>query len=219
VRPDVPSVPDRLSDAAQSALACAHAEAGRLGHQRVGTEHLLLGLLAAPPSPSARALEAAGVTLEAARDKVAEAGAGKARGSGTTGEPTLTSRAERALARAARASLQRPDAQVSTEDLLSAVLDVEGTAGQVLRGVGVDLGRLRADLAAGAGSSAAGAPKRVADRADDAAPRCAACGKTLDGGLASGVLPAVNQSGRPQPFLIAWCAHCGAVVPATPAGP
>jgi ATP-dependent Clp protease ATP-binding subunit ClpA len=57
-------MPRRLSpDVRNAVLAAAAAEASNQGDRRIGTEHLLLGLLHDPQSPAARAL---GVSLEQA---------------------------------------------------------------------------------------------------------------------------------------------------------
>src|ERR1700719_1801294 len=69
----VVGVLERLSERTGRVLDRARAEAGRLGHHHIGTEHLLLGLLAEPDSGAARTLVAAGATLDGARGKVAEA--------------------------------------------------------------------------------------------------------------------------------------------------
>ena len=54
----------RLSPDARKVLACAAQEARRRGDRRLGTDHLLLGLLCDPDSSAAAAL---GVDLAAAR--------------------------------------------------------------------------------------------------------------------------------------------------------
>jgi ATP-dependent Clp protease ATP-binding subunit ClpC len=56
-----------FSDRARAAVAAATDEARRLAHERVGTEHLLLGLLADHDGGTASLLRDAGATLEAAR--------------------------------------------------------------------------------------------------------------------------------------------------------
>src|SRR5688500_1408503 len=60
------------SDARQ-VLRAAEVEAERLHHPRIGTEHLLLGLLVDEDTPVAQALRTAGVSISAARYKVEEA--------------------------------------------------------------------------------------------------------------------------------------------------
>jgi ATP-dependent Clp protease ATP-binding subunit ClpC len=47
-------------------------EAERLGHNGIGCEHLLLGVLADEDAPAAKVLAAHGLTLDAARRRVAE---------------------------------------------------------------------------------------------------------------------------------------------------
>src|SRR4051812_30670225 len=62
---------------ARRAVAMAALEARELGSARLGTEHLLLGLLAHAEGAAARLLGESGVTLAGARRKVAEASAGR----------------------------------------------------------------------------------------------------------------------------------------------
>ena len=52
-----------LSDGERAVVAAAEAEARKLHHDRLGTEHLLLGVLSYPDEPGARALAKLGVTL------------------------------------------------------------------------------------------------------------------------------------------------------------
>ncbi len=54
---------DGLDDEAQSAIAHAVADAGRLGQRRVGTEHLLMGILRLPECTAARVLTEAGAEI------------------------------------------------------------------------------------------------------------------------------------------------------------
>jgi hypothetical protein len=132
--------------AARRAVARADAEARELGHDHVGTEHLLLGLLTSQ-SVTARVLANAGVTLTAARHKVSEA-VGAPSGGPEPGPGALprTPRVERALGRSVRFAHARGSDLVGSQHVLLGVLDVEGTAGQVLRGLGLDVDRLRMTL-------------------------------------------------------------------------
>jgi hypothetical protein len=61
--PGEPGGPARIpfADGAKAALEFTLAEALRLGHNYVGTEHLLLGLYAQPPSGAARVLDSLGL--------------------------------------------------------------------------------------------------------------------------------------------------------------
>lgn len=199
---------ERFSNGARQAVARGEEEARRLGHGHVGTEHLLLGILAGGEDGAARALVAAGATLDGSRDKVAEAV--PAEGTGGADDLQLTDRAKRTLERASRLSLRRRDEEVSTEHILLSLLDVEGTAGQVLRGLGVDLERVRASLASPPDDDGTPAAHR-------ASPRCAVCGSALDTALAHQVVTSRGESSHRQDFVVAYCSGCGSAVGATTA--
>jgi ATP-dependent Clp protease ATP-binding subunit ClpA len=62
--------PIGLGPGARSALRMARAEAGRLHHNYVGTEHLLLGLLRDGEGPAFVTLNGVGVTLVRARQQI-----------------------------------------------------------------------------------------------------------------------------------------------------
>jgi ATP-dependent Clp protease ATP-binding subunit ClpA len=64
--------PIGLGPGARAALQMARAEAGRMHHDYVGTEHLLLGLLRDGEGPAFVTLVGAGVTLARARHQVAK---------------------------------------------------------------------------------------------------------------------------------------------------
>jgi ATP-dependent Clp protease ATP-binding subunit ClpC len=197
---------DGMGLGARRAVEAAEVEARGLGHDRIGTEHLLLGLLAGETTAAAEALKAAGLTLAAVRHKVGEA-VGPSGGAGTTGELARTARAERAIARSVRFSHARHADTVATEHLLLGVLDVEGTAGQVLRGLGVDLDRLRASLD---GTEPGPAPEPPAP-APPAGARCGGCGSVLAGRVAYEVLEAEGPRGQRDVVVLA-CAECGHVL-------
>jgi ATP-dependent Clp protease ATP-binding subunit ClpC len=220
---------ERFSDRARRVVSLAEVESNALGHQHLGTEHLLLGVLAQAHSAAAEALEGAGATLDGARLKVAEA-VGRRPPPTTPGEDlALTARAKRAIGRASRFSLQNREPYVEPEHVLLGVLDVEGTAGQVLRGLGVDVGRLRDGLARRSppmGSAlepaeTSGPERSGAVAADlresvdpepepDAAPaRCPACGAPLAGGLACRVMTARQEGGGTRELLVTFCTRCG----------
>ncbi|HET7653519.1 MAG TPA: Clp protease N-terminal domain-containing protein [Acidimicrobiales bacterium] len=211
---------------ARRAIAAAEREARELGHAVVGTEHLLLGLLSDETSSASAALRDAGATLSAARAKVREAVGVR---SGVTVEEqsqSASARATRALGRAARFSHSRRAPAVTSEHLLEGVLDVEGTAGQVLRGIGVDVERLRARLAgepAGAvvHAFAVGSdepPAESADVASTVAPRCPSCDMPLDEALVWSTLTATSRRGDAvRDAIVFSCAACGETLGVTPA--
>ena len=197
----MPSVLERFSSSSRRIVSLAEDEARRLGHGHVGTEHVLLGMLAAGDSAAARALAATGATLEGARQKVADAvpvGGGPG-----SGDLQLTDRAARVLERASRLSLRQHDEEVDSEHLLLSLLDVEGTAGQVLRGLGIDPARLRATVDGGPGG------RTAVERAE---PRCPACGAVLETALAHRIMSSRGGSGAPRELVVAYCSACGSAL-------
>lgn len=198
-------------------VGLAEAEAEVLGHHHVGTEHLLLGILADGQTPAAAALDKAGATLAAARPKVAEA-VGERQPETIAGELPLTARAKRVLERASRFSLQRRAPEVETEHILLAILNVDGTAGQVLRGLGVELTALYEAVSGLPDGAIAAAPKRAAapKPAAAAATKRAATPKpaaaTTKRAAATKRAPARAPSRAPELALVPEprCPSCGA---------
>lgn len=221
---------------ARRAVAMAAIEARDLGAARVGTEHLLLGLLAHAEGAAAKLLGRSGVNLPSARRKVAEAvgqrqpsdaDAARVRRPGDALE--RSARADRAIGRAFRFSHDAKAREVRTEHLLLGVLDVEGTAGQVLRGLGVDLDALRTTVESSrpsadpAGGVVAGSEEPDDDVAVGAVPdsrsgpyvpppSCASCSNPLDGALQFAVLTATDGDQRKRDVIVVSCRGCGTAV-------
>lgn len=185
-----------------------------MGHHHIGTEHLLLGILSEVDSAEATAMRTAGATLDAAREKVAEAVGTKL--DPYEGEPEFTARARRALERASRFSLQRLDDQVDLEHVTLGVLDVEGTACQVLRRLGVDVAGLRTAVDTGTREEARlVAPHAHAEPHAGASPRCPWCGEVLASVLNHRTLTARDGAGIEREMIVAFCSSCGATLGAT----
>jgi len=85
----------RVTECAQQAVLHARGEAGRLGHDRIGTEHLLLALLRDQECLATAILGERGVEVEALRRRV-EQSAGPGKGAGrsptTSWRPASTCR-------------------------------------------------------------------------------------------------------------------------------
>ena len=126
----------RFTDQARQVVVLAQHEARELGHRSVGTEHLLLGLLAEGEGVAASALESLGISLEEARDRVEEI-AGRGQGA-PAGHILFTPRAKKVLEGSLREALQLGHTYIGTEHLLLSLL-AEGDAipAQVLAGRGV----------------------------------------------------------------------------------
>ena len=206
---------DGFGDDARRARGAAEREAKQLGHPEVGTEHLLLGLLADDSTDVAHALRDAGASLAAARHKVDEAVGGAHRSAAESGT-AATKRASRAVEGAVRLSHQRRAEAVSSGDVLVAVLNVEGRAGQVLRGLGVDVDALRTAVDHAVPTSST--PRPVTTTTGPAPPvRCPSCGNELGDGLRHQVLTARNDDGSSRDASVFSCPTCSAVLGVGPA--
>jgi ATP-dependent Clp protease ATP-binding subunit ClpC len=134
-----------LTERAQRVLQLSQGEARRLGHDVIGTEHLLLGLVAEGTGIAARALQNLGINLEDVRQAV-EKMVG-------TGNPekvkmlTLTPRAKKVLELAMIEARQLGQGYIGTEHiLLGLIREGEGIAAQVLTGLGADAEKVRSEV-------------------------------------------------------------------------
>jgi Clp amino terminal domain, pathogenicity island component len=135
----------RFSDRARLVVVLAQDEARRLGHDYIGTEHLLLGLLAEGEGIGAQALQGASITLEGARAGVAEI---VGYGQGTPGgHIPFAPRAKKVLELALRESLRLNHNYIGTEHILLGLLrEGEGAGAQVVAAAGVQPDQLRASV-------------------------------------------------------------------------
>jgi ATP-dependent Clp protease ATP-binding subunit ClpC len=174
---------EQFTDAGRDVVRAAEGEARTLRHTRIGTEHLLLGVLSRPDEPGARALATLGVTLGQARAQVM-----RIVGLPDTPSPPelpLTPPARDALAGALREAIELGATEVAAEHVLLALLrERDSIAVRVLRDAGIDARGLRDAIAA----AAAEYPRGGADAVVHAAPtpRDAAGAYALLGVLAAG---------------------------------
>ena len=133
---------EHFGETARVVLVTAQEEARLLRHNRLGTEHLLLGVLRAPDSVGARALTNLGVTMQGTRAHVR-----RIVGEGQTevrGQIPFTPRAERVLEYAAREALALGHNHVECEHIvLGLVREPEGVASRVLLDFDLDREKVR----------------------------------------------------------------------------
>jgi len=133
---------------AWKALDLAREEALRLGHDYIGTEHVLLGVLRMPGDTLAQVLERSQVHGEAVRREI-ERLVSPLPAQPTTNLPPFTPRARKALqfAGTEAATLKHP--LISPEHvLLGLLIEGSGVAALALKNVGVQLKRMRAEVSA-----------------------------------------------------------------------
>jgi ATP-dependent Clp protease ATP-binding subunit ClpC len=136
---------ERFSDRARRVVVEAQHEARALGHDYIGTEHLLLGLIGEGGGVGAKALESLGVSAEALRAAVAEiVEPGE---QSPSAHIPFTPRAKQVLRLSLAEALRFGHNYIGTEHLLLALIqERDGVAGQVLAAAGADLARVRAEV-------------------------------------------------------------------------
>jgi hypothetical protein len=204
------TVLENFSAGAQRVVSLATREARRLDHPRVGTEHLLLGVLSDDDCEPADVLRAAGVSLAAARHKVVEA-LGVNAGSPNSEALPFTARAQRALERAGRFSRKQQEPEVTAGHVLLGEPDVEGLACQVLRGLGADIDPVRDALVA----TPVDIPVVLVDDrppVEEVRPWCPNCRALLDDTLSETVISARRDGESTTKINVAYCAACGATL-------
>jgi ATP-dependent Clp protease ATP-binding subunit ClpA len=136
---------ERFSERARQVVVLAQQEAVAFGHDHIGTEHLLLGLLCEEEGTAARVLAESGVELETARASVlALVGEGE---TARSGQIPFTPRGKQVLELALREALSLGDNHIGTRHLLLGLLRVgDGRANDVLDELGVDSESLRVQL-------------------------------------------------------------------------
>ena len=139
---DPVAVFERFTDRARRVLVLAQEEARLLGHNFIGTEHILLGLVNEDEGVAHQALEQLGIAREDVRAKV-----GEIVGASTTvltGSPPFTPRAKKVLELSLREALQLGHNYIGTEHiLLGLVQEGHGVAAQVLVSLGAELEDVR----------------------------------------------------------------------------
>jgi ATP-dependent Clp protease ATP-binding subunit ClpC len=136
---------ERFTDRARRVVVLAQEEARLLGHNYIGTEHILLGLLHEGTGVGARALVTFQVSLAAARTQTLVI-VGKTAQAPPEQIP-FTPRSKKVLELSLREAMLLKHNYIGTEHiLLGLIREGEGVGVQVLKQLGVDLDKLRATV-------------------------------------------------------------------------
>lgn len=131
---------EKLSQNAIRIVMLAQEEARRLGSKRVGTEHLLLGLLRDTQGYARAALAEQGIELDPMREQVAT----RAKPAVGPGDVHYSSHTKMTIELAEAEATRLNDGQVDAEHVLMGMLTLgEGLAVRILESNGVTLPRLR----------------------------------------------------------------------------
>jgi ATP-dependent Clp protease ATP-binding subunit ClpC len=135
-----------LTPRAMQVVALARKEAGRLNHNFLGTEHLLLGLTRLERGVAVDLFQKTGLDLETIRQEVekeAPCGSDKR----MFGNAPYTPRMKRVMARAKKEAENLHHTYVGTEHLLLGLLgEGDGVAVRVLRALDVDIEQARQEI-------------------------------------------------------------------------
>jgi ATP-dependent Clp protease ATP-binding subunit ClpC len=133
----------RFTERAKKVIVLAREEAGRLNHDYIGTEHILLGLGKVGGGVAAEVLDGLGLSLDRIRlevEKMVEPGPATL----SIGEVPFTPRAKKVLDLAVEEARAMRHNYIGTEHiLLGLAKEEEGIAAQVLENLGISLEKLR----------------------------------------------------------------------------
>ena len=136
---------ERFTEKAIRVIMLAQEESRRLGHNFVGTEQLLLGLIAEGTGIAAKTLKSMGVNIKEASEEVEKI---IGRGCGFVAvEIPFTPRAKKVLELSWDEARQLGHNYIGTEHLLLGLIrEGEGVAAKVLENLGVELNKCRSNI-------------------------------------------------------------------------
>jgi len=154
---------DRFTDRARRVVGLSKAEAQRLNHGSIGTEHILLGLVAEGTGVAASVLKQMNVDLQRIRKEIEKIVEGSPN-IVTQGNLPFTPRAKTVLLLAVEEASNLGHNYIGTEHLLLGLIaECEGVAARVLTNLGVEIGAVRGKVREFVGSSqAVAAPSSTA---------------------------------------------------------
>ena len=135
-----------FTDRVKRVMQLAREESARLGHDYIGTEHFLLGIIRDGEGVAVNVLENLGLDLDEVRQSIEDATA-TVGGSMTIGQVPFTPRAKQVLEIAAYEARALKSKFVGTEHLLLALVkDKDGSASQILSAFGVNYKMIKDEI-------------------------------------------------------------------------
>ncbi|MFD1363500.1 ATP-dependent protease ATP-binding subunit ClpC [Lentibacillus salinarum] len=187
----------RFTERAQKVLALSQEEAVRLGHNNIGTEHILLGLVREGNGIAAKALESLGLEVAKIQEEVE-----KLIGTGKEPMQTIhyTPRAKKVVELSQDEARKLGHSYVGTEHiLLGLIREGEGVAARVLNNLGVSLNKARQQVLQllGSNESQAGRQGRGAQSSNANTPTLDSLARDLTVSAKDGnVDPVIGRSGE-----------------------
>lgn len=218
---------ERFTEKARRVVILAQEESGELGHDHIGTEHLLLALIREEDGIAAQALNETGITLDDTRKKVEElVGQGEPEPKRRSGKRPrqhvpFTSRAKKTMELALRESMGLGHNYIGTEHLLLGMLSLgEGRGSETLAELAADPAQLRENLLKLTRAHAE-APRmefrevelemREGGARESLTPRCSRCDAELSETAAVSTMevPAEKGMGFTWTVTFVFCGRCG----------
>lgn len=137
---------ERFTDRARQTVIRAQAESASLGHNYIGTEHILLGLLSEESGGVAqKALSACGISPDGVRAQIEEVVGGGERV--PNAHIPFTPRAKRILELALKEALLFGHSYIAPDHILLGLLrEGEGVGAKVIQNEGIELNQVRHQL-------------------------------------------------------------------------
>src|SRR6056297_3382073 len=140
---------DRFSSTARKVVLKAQEESNKMGHNLIGTEHLLIGLIAIEEGLASKALKNVGLTYDQINKKVVEVVG--VRNESTKKMPpqaiAITPRVKKVFELATAAAQKLNHTHIGTEHLLIGLINEgEGVANKVLRDLGAGQKKIQEEL-------------------------------------------------------------------------
>ncbi len=155
---------DRFTERVRKVMYLAREEAGRLHHDYIGTEHLLLGIIREGEGIAATVLNNLGLDLDTIRQSI-ENMVPTSGGTLTIGEIPFTPRAKRVLELSVEEARLFGHNYVGTEHLLLGLIrEGEGVAARVLMELGADRKRVREETLKLLGGSSPGGSAKASEK-------------------------------------------------------
>jgi ATP-dependent Clp protease ATP-binding subunit ClpC len=150
---------DKFTERAKKVIDLAQDAAGELGHNYVGSEHILLGLIREATGVAGKTLTENGVSEDKAYKLIVESvGTGEP---GTEPFQGLTPRTKRIIERAGAEAARLGQQLIGTEHILMAMLREHDSIGaRVLASLGVDVNALYTELSGGIPPEGGNQPKQ-----------------------------------------------------------
>ncbi len=137
---------DKYTEKSQEALAAAQRLAGKMGHQQMDVEHLLLALLDQEQGLATSLLNKADISVDAIKIRTQQELEKRPKVHGGSDQISITGTLNRVLGRAEDEAKKMQDDYVSVEHLVLAILEESSPASKILKDFGTTRPRLLAAL-------------------------------------------------------------------------